>query len=169
MLNLRFFIANVEISSETLEEIHMTMVWDSEKKKWDIRDFSFFLMRMLKGSLIQTLDDKMWTHANYLSLSLHHHPACGRGFYKSSSQDLQCSRCPAHSFNDREGSWRCDCEDGYYRALSDPPSVPALVSEPFVNLWSSTFPFLPFYICRYIHKTDMSHSQFQAIVCFLSD
>ncbi|XP_034060387.1 ephrin type-A receptor 7 isoform X3 [Gymnodraco acuticeps] len=48
---------------------------------------------------------------------------CSRGFYKSSSQDLQCSRCPAHSFNDREGSWRCDCEDGYYRALSDPPSV----------------------------------------------
>ncbi|XP_034006387.1 ephrin type-A receptor 7 isoform X6 [Trematomus bernacchii] len=48
---------------------------------------------------------------------------CGRGFYKSTSQDLQCSRCPAHSFNDREGSWRCDCEDGYYRALSDPPSV----------------------------------------------
>uniref|UniRef100_A0A8C6M7U4 Ephrin type-A receptor 7 n=1 Tax=Nothobranchius furzeri TaxID=105023 RepID=A0A8C6M7U4_NOTFU len=48
---------------------------------------------------------------------------CGRGFYKSSSQDLQCSRCPAHSFNDREGSWRCDCEDGYYRALSDSPSV----------------------------------------------
>uniref|UniRef100_A0A8C6SZ44 Ephrin type-A receptor 7 n=1 Tax=Neogobius melanostomus TaxID=47308 RepID=A0A8C6SZ44_9GOBI len=48
---------------------------------------------------------------------------CGRGFYKSSSQDLQCSRCPAHSFTDREGSWRCDCEDGYYRALSDPPSV----------------------------------------------
>ncbi|XP_056284294.1 ephrin type-A receptor 7 isoform X3 [Pseudoliparis swirei] len=48
---------------------------------------------------------------------------CGRGFYKSSSQDLQCSRCPAHSFNDREGSWRCDCDDGYYRALSDPPSV----------------------------------------------
>ncbi|KAJ8409769.1 hypothetical protein AAFF_G00218280 [Aldrovandia affinis] len=48
---------------------------------------------------------------------------CGRGFYKSSSQDLQCSRCPAHSYNDREGSWRCDCEDGYYRALVDPPSV----------------------------------------------
>ncbi|XP_068198124.1 ephrin type-A receptor 7 isoform X2 [Antennarius striatus] len=48
---------------------------------------------------------------------------CGRGFYKSSSQDLQCSRCPAHSFTDREGSWRCDCDDGYYRALSDPPSV----------------------------------------------
>ncbi|XP_034755857.1 ephrin type-A receptor 7 isoform X2 [Etheostoma cragini] len=48
---------------------------------------------------------------------------CGRGFYKSSSQDLQCSRCPAHSLTDHEGSWRCDCEDGYYRALSDPPSV----------------------------------------------
>ncbi|XP_048842331.1 ephrin type-A receptor 7 isoform X2 [Brienomyrus brachyistius] len=48
---------------------------------------------------------------------------CGRGFYKASSQDLQCSRCPARSYNDREGSWRCDCEDGYYRALSDPPSA----------------------------------------------
>ncbi|KAL4649052.1 ephrin type-A receptor 7 isoform X1 [Arapaima gigas] len=48
---------------------------------------------------------------------------CGRGFYKSSSQDLQCSRCPAHSFSDKEGSWRCDCEDGYYRALTDTPSA----------------------------------------------
>ncbi|XP_040206045.1 ephrin type-A receptor 7 isoform X3 [Rana temporaria] len=48
---------------------------------------------------------------------------CGRGFYKSSSQDLQCSRCPAHSFSDREGSSRCDCEDGYYRAHSDPPYI----------------------------------------------
>uniref|UniRef100_A0A3Q4H7Y1 Ephrin type-A receptor 7 n=1 Tax=Neolamprologus brichardi TaxID=32507 RepID=A0A3Q4H7Y1_NEOBR len=56
---------------------------------------------------------------------------CKAGFHQkgdfvcraSSSQDLQCSRCPVHSFNDREGSWRCDCEDGYYRALSDPPSV----------------------------------------------
>ncbi|XP_018118868.1 ephrin type-A receptor 7 isoform X2 [Xenopus laevis] len=48
---------------------------------------------------------------------------CGRGFYKSSSQDLQCSRCPAHSFSDKEGSSRCDCEDGYYRAFSDPPYI----------------------------------------------
>ncbi|XP_033860705.1 ephrin type-A receptor 7-like [Acipenser ruthenus] len=48
---------------------------------------------------------------------------CGRGFYKSSSQDLQCSRCPAHSFTDREGSSQCDCDDGYYRAASDPPSA----------------------------------------------
>ncbi|GAB0186303.1 ephrin type-A receptor 7 [Grus japonensis] len=49
--------------------------------------------------------------------------ACGRGFYKSSSQDLQCSRCPTHSFSDKEGSSRCDCEDSYYRAPSDPPYV----------------------------------------------
>ncbi|XP_068087282.1 ephrin type-A receptor 7 isoform X5 [Hyperolius riggenbachi] len=48
---------------------------------------------------------------------------CGRGFYKSSSQDLQCSRCPAHSFSDKEGSSRCDCEDGYYRAHSDPSYI----------------------------------------------
>uniref|UniRef100_W5NK05 Ephrin type-A receptor 7 n=2 Tax=Lepisosteidae TaxID=7915 RepID=W5NK05_LEPOC len=54
---------------------------------------------------------------------------CGRGFYKSSSQDLQCSRCPAHSFNDKEGSSRCDCEDGYYRAISDPPSVACTIAQ----------------------------------------
>uniref|UniRef100_UPI00398F18F9 ephrin type-A receptor 7 isoform X2 n=1 Tax=Pristiophorus japonicus TaxID=55135 RepID=UPI00398F18F9 len=49
--------------------------------------------------------------------------ACGRGFYKSSSQDHQCARCPAHSHTDEEGSSRCECKDGYYRALTDPPSV----------------------------------------------
>ncbi|XP_060769943.1 ephrin type-A receptor 7 isoform X5 [Neoarius graeffei] len=48
---------------------------------------------------------------------------CNRGFFKSSSQDLQCSRCPTHSYNDREGSWKCECEDGYFRAPSDPPSI----------------------------------------------
>ncbi|XP_077443875.1 ephrin type-A receptor 7 isoform X2 [Stigmatopora argus] len=48
---------------------------------------------------------------------------CGHGYYKMSSQDLHCSRCPTHSFIDREGSWQCNCEDGYYRAFSDPPSV----------------------------------------------
>ncbi|XP_069462550.1 ephrin type-A receptor 7 isoform X2 [Ambystoma mexicanum] len=46
---------------------------------------------------------------------------CGRAFYKSSSQDLQCSRCPAHSFSDKEGASRCDCEDGYHRAPTDAP------------------------------------------------
>ncbi|XP_061668975.1 ephrin type-A receptor 7 isoform X5 [Syngnathoides biaculeatus] len=58
---------------------------------------------------------------------------CGRGYYKTSSQDLQCSLCPMHSFMDHEGSWRCDCNDGYYRAFSDPPSaactIPSQVSE----------------------------------------
>ncbi|XP_072913589.1 ephrin type-A receptor 7 isoform X4 [Hemitrygon akajei] len=50
--------------------------------------------------------------------------ACRWGFYKSSSLDHQCARCPAHSHTVREGSSRCECEDGYYRALTDPPSVP---------------------------------------------
>ncbi|XP_041043882.1 ephrin type-A receptor 7 isoform X1 [Carcharodon carcharias] len=49
--------------------------------------------------------------------------ACGPGFYKSSSQDDRCARCPAHSHTAREGSSWCECEDGYYRALTDPPSV----------------------------------------------
>ncbi|XP_059837372.1 ephrin type-A receptor 7 isoform X2 [Hypanus sabinus] len=50
--------------------------------------------------------------------------ACRWGFYKSSSLDHQCARCPAHSHTIREGSSRCECEGGYYRALTDPPSVP---------------------------------------------
>ncbi|XP_078068783.1 ephrin type-A receptor 7 isoform X2 [Mustelus asterias] len=49
--------------------------------------------------------------------------ACEPGFYKSSSQDHRCARCPAHSHAAREGSSWCECEDGYYRALTDPPSV----------------------------------------------
>lgn len=76
----------------------------------------FIMQRFGANMLILSLSS---SHSSFLLPSA----ACGRGFYKSSSQDLQCSRCPAHSFNDREGSWRCDCEDGYYRALSDPPSV----------------------------------------------
>ncbi|XP_060706344.1 ephrin type-A receptor 7 isoform X6 [Hemiscyllium ocellatum] len=50
--------------------------------------------------------------------------ACEPGFYKSSSQDHRCARCPAHSHTAQEGSSWCECEDGYYRALTDPPSVP---------------------------------------------
>ncbi|KAJ8377334.1 hypothetical protein AAFF_G00261190 [Aldrovandia affinis] len=49
--------------------------------------------------------------------------SCGRGFYKWSSQALQCSRCPAHSSSDREGSWTCPCEHGFHRAPADPPSM----------------------------------------------
>ncbi|XP_048453230.1 ephrin type-A receptor 7 isoform X1 [Rhincodon typus] len=49
--------------------------------------------------------------------------ACEPGFYKSSSQDHRCARCPAHSHTPQEGSSRCECEDGYYRALTDLPSV----------------------------------------------
>ncbi|XP_043541171.1 ephrin type-A receptor 7 isoform X3 [Chiloscyllium plagiosum] len=50
--------------------------------------------------------------------------ACEPGFYKSSSQDHRCARCPAHSHTAQEGSSWCECEDGYYRALTDPPSIP---------------------------------------------
>ncbi|XP_037100004.1 ephrin type-A receptor 7 isoform X4 [Syngnathus acus] len=47
---------------------------------------------------------------------------CGRGYYKSYSQELLCSRCPLHTFTEHEGSRRCECDDGYYRAFTDPPS-----------------------------------------------
>lgn len=86
-----------------------------------------------------------WPSSAHFLSSLAPHPACGRRFYKSSSQDLQCSRCPTHSFSDREGSSRCECEDGYYRAPSDPPYV-ACTSK-FKPEKKMAFTFFPF-VCN---------------------
>lgn len=85
--------------------------------------------------------------------------ACGRGFYKSSSQDLQCSRCPAHSFNDREGSWRCDCEDGYYRALSDPPSVACTSKSSMPLLGKHSTDHLPIFEFKQSHMQDKKNTR----------
>ncbi|KAG9349373.1 hypothetical protein JZ751_027816 [Albula glossodonta] len=49
--------------------------------------------------------------------------ACRSGFYKSSSGNLKCSKCPPHSFNHQEGSIHCACEKNYFRSEGDPASM----------------------------------------------
>ncbi|MEE6514371.1 hypothetical protein FKM82_022408 [Ascaphus truei] len=77
-------------------------------------------------------------------------PACKIGYYKALSTDAVCSKCPPHSYSLREGSTSCTCDRGYFRADSDPASMPCTrppsapqnlisnVNETSVNLeWSS--------------------------------
>ncbi|TRY54363.1 hypothetical protein DNTS_011127 [Danionella cerebrum] len=54
---------------------------------------------------------------------LHSGNTCRPGFYKSSSGNAKCSKCPPHSYTHQEGSVHCDCEKTYFRALADPASV----------------------------------------------
>uniref|UniRef100_A0A4W3JWY1 receptor protein-tyrosine kinase n=1 Tax=Callorhinchus milii TaxID=7868 RepID=A0A4W3JWY1_CALMI len=50
--------------------------------------------------------------------------ACKVGYYKSLSTDKSCSKCPPHSFSTQESSTYCICERGFFRAESDPLSMP---------------------------------------------
>ncbi|XP_040283938.1 ephrin type-A receptor 4 [Bufo bufo] len=76
--------------------------------------------------------------------------ACKVGYYKALLSDKACSKCPPHSFALREGSTSCTCDRGYFRADSDPASMPCTrppsapqnlisnVNETSVNLeWTS--------------------------------
>uniref|UniRef100_A0A673Y8X3 receptor protein-tyrosine kinase n=1 Tax=Salmo trutta TaxID=8032 RepID=A0A673Y8X3_SALTR len=49
--------------------------------------------------------------------------ACRAGFYKSLLGNVQCSKCPPHSFTHHEGALHCGCEKNYFRADGDPPSM----------------------------------------------
>uniref|UniRef100_A0A8C7EZC8 receptor protein-tyrosine kinase n=1 Tax=Oncorhynchus kisutch TaxID=8019 RepID=A0A8C7EZC8_ONCKI len=49
--------------------------------------------------------------------------ACRAGFYKSLLGNVQCSKCPPHSFTHHEGALHCGCEKNYFRADGDPPST----------------------------------------------
>ncbi|XP_076832908.1 LOW QUALITY PROTEIN: ephrin type-A receptor 4 [Brachyhypopomus gauderio] len=49
---------------------------------------------------------------------------CKLGYYRSLSTDRSCSKCPLHSYSVREGATMCDCDKGYYRSETDPPSMP---------------------------------------------
>uniref|UniRef100_A0A665U6U0 receptor protein-tyrosine kinase n=1 Tax=Echeneis naucrates TaxID=173247 RepID=A0A665U6U0_ECHNA len=48
---------------------------------------------------------------------------CRAGFYKSSLGNVECSKCPPHSFSHHEGSLHCGCEKNYFRAEGDPASM----------------------------------------------
>ncbi|KTG45777.1 hypothetical protein cypCar_00015896 [Cyprinus carpio] len=51
------------------------------------------------------------------------HMACRPGFYKASSGNVKCSKCPPHSYTHQEGATHCDCEKNYFRAEDDPVSM----------------------------------------------
>ncbi|XP_063069142.1 ephrin type-A receptor 3 isoform X2 [Engraulis encrasicolus] len=48
---------------------------------------------------------------------------CRPGFYKASSGNLKCSKCPPHSYTHQEGSVHCSCEKNYFRHEGDPASM----------------------------------------------
>uniref|UniRef100_A0A8C6LLR2 receptor protein-tyrosine kinase n=1 Tax=Nothobranchius furzeri TaxID=105023 RepID=A0A8C6LLR2_NOTFU len=48
---------------------------------------------------------------------------CRAGFYKSTLGNMECSKCPPHSFSHHEGSLHCGCEKNYFRAEEDPASM----------------------------------------------
>uniref|UniRef100_A0A8C9TKM9 receptor protein-tyrosine kinase n=1 Tax=Scleropages formosus TaxID=113540 RepID=A0A8C9TKM9_SCLFO len=75
--------------------------------------------------------------------------ACKIGYYRALSTDGSCSKCPLHSYSTREGATSCNCDKGYFRAETDPASMPCTrppsapqhlisnVNETSVNLeWS---------------------------------
>uniref|UniRef100_H3A9X5 receptor protein-tyrosine kinase n=1 Tax=Latimeria chalumnae TaxID=7897 RepID=H3A9X5_LATCH len=50
--------------------------------------------------------------------------ACPVGTFKLHTGDSSCLSCPAQTRTTREGSTVCECQSGYYRAVSDPPDSP---------------------------------------------
>ncbi|XP_033990564.1 ephrin type-A receptor 6-like [Trematomus bernacchii] len=49
--------------------------------------------------------------------------ACQPGFFKAYAGNINCSKCPPHSFSYGEGAAICRCETGFFRAEKDPPSM----------------------------------------------
>ncbi|XP_042758993.1 ephrin type-A receptor 3 isoform X2 [Panthera tigris] len=49
--------------------------------------------------------------------------ACRPGFYKASDGNVKCAKCPPHSSTHEDGSVNCRCENKYFRADKDPPSM----------------------------------------------
>uniref|UniRef100_A0A4W2DMT6 receptor protein-tyrosine kinase n=1 Tax=Bos indicus x Bos taurus TaxID=30522 RepID=A0A4W2DMT6_BOBOX len=49
--------------------------------------------------------------------------ACQPGFYKASDGNMKCAKCPPHSSTHEDGSVNCRCENNYFRADKDPPSM----------------------------------------------
>ncbi|XP_062935747.1 ephrin type-A receptor 3 [Cynocephalus volans] len=49
--------------------------------------------------------------------------ACRPGFYKALDGNMKCAKCPPHSSTQEDGSMNCRCENSYFRADKDPPSM----------------------------------------------
>ncbi|KAL2096937.1 hypothetical protein ACEWY4_006144 [Coilia grayii] len=50
--------------------------------------------------------------------------SCKIGYYRALSTDDGCSKCPPHSYSVSEGSTSCACDKGFFRAETDPASMP---------------------------------------------
>ncbi|XP_060114687.1 ephrin type-A receptor 2 [Heteronotia binoei] len=50
--------------------------------------------------------------------------ACPAGFFKPDISNSACSKCPLHTLPSSEGATLCPCQEGYFRASSDPVSLP---------------------------------------------
>ncbi|XP_044221387.1 ephrin type-A receptor 3 isoform X6 [Thunnus albacares] len=55
---------------------------------------------------------------------------CRAGFYKSTLGNVECSKCPPHSFSHHEGSLHCGCDKNYFRAEGDPASMACTPPSP---------------------------------------
>lgn len=71
---------------------------------------------------------------------------CRAGFYKSTLGNMECSKCPPHSFSHHEGSLHCGCEKNYFRAEGDPASMACTrkcafspsVNSTYISWWPIT-------------------------------
>ncbi|KAL8198240.1 UNVERIFIED_CONTAM: Ephrin type-A receptor 2 [Gekko kuhli] len=50
--------------------------------------------------------------------------ACPAGFFKPDVSNGACSECPLHTLPSSVGATSCPCQGGYFRATSDPVSLP---------------------------------------------
>ncbi|CAG5865455.1 unnamed protein product [Menidia menidia] len=91
------------------------------------------LLRAVIGvvpGLTQTTDRDLRDDKNRISLKAHRNDRNLKltltnkpGFYKSTLGNMECSKCPPHSFSHYEGSLNCGCEKNYFRAEGDPASM----------------------------------------------
>uniref|UniRef100_A0A8C9FP81 receptor protein-tyrosine kinase n=1 Tax=Pavo cristatus TaxID=9049 RepID=A0A8C9FP81_PAVCR len=49
--------------------------------------------------------------------------SCRPGFYKASTGNVKCAKCPPHSSTYEDASLNCRCEKNYFRSEKDPPSM----------------------------------------------
>lgn len=94
--------------------------------------------------------DVLLQHRTHVSVCAPLSPACRAGFYKSGLGNVECSKCPPHSFSHYEGSLHCGCEKNYFRAEGDPASMAC--TREYTCHWRSVF------VCRFKELSDDSGS-----------
>ncbi|XP_070774318.1 ephrin type-A receptor 4-like isoform X1 [Enoplosus armatus] len=98
--------------------------------------------------------------------------ACSVGFYKAKSSDAGCSKCPPHSHSLRDGATVCDCNSGFFRADSDPPSMactqPPSAPQQLISVVNETSVVLEWAPPRRLGgRSDTSYS-LECLICSIS-